>query len=49
MEYNPNAKGTMIPVEYNPIVSSPNGKSTILWKIVFRIGNSHGKSKENTA
>ena len=30
MEYNPNGKGTMIPVKYNPIVSSPNGKSTVL-------------------
>ena len=30
MEYNPNGKGTMAPVEYHPIVSSPNGKSMVL-------------------
>ena len=24
MEYNPNGKGTLVPVEYNPIVSRPS-------------------------
>ena len=43
MEYSPNGKGIMAPVEYTPMVCSPNGKVMFLWKIIFRRGNGHGK------
>ena len=46
MEYNANEKETMIQVEYNPIVSSSSEKSTILWQIIFRTGNRHGKRQK---
>ena len=35
MEYKPNGKGIMTPVEDVLMVYSPNGKD-VLWKIVFR-------------
>ena len=35
MEYKPNGKGIMTPVEDILMVYSPNGKD-VLWKIVFR-------------
>ena len=37
MECNPNGKGTMAPVEYHPIVSSPNGKSMVLRIFFFEL------------
>ena len=43
MEYKPNGKGAVAPVEYNPIVSTPIEKARFYEKIVFRIGNHHGK------
>ena len=35
MEYSPNGKGIMAPMEYIPMVYRPNEKSLVLWKIVF--------------
>ena len=43
VEYSPNGKGIMAPVEYTPFVYSSSGKGTVLWKIHFRSGNGHGK------
>ena len=43
MEYIPNRKGIMVPIEYALMVYSPNRKGIILWKIVFRSGNGHGQ------
>ena len=36
----------MATMKYNPMVYSPNEKGNILWKIVFRSGNCHGKRKK---
>ena len=55
MEYSPSEKGIMGPIEYILKVYGPNGKGIILWKIVFRSGNRHGKRlkkysiKDNTS
>ena len=43
MEYSPNGKGIMTPMEYTPMVSSTKVKGTVLWKIVFWSDNHHGK------
>ena len=43
MEYSPNGGGIIAPMEYTPIVYSPNGKDMLLWKILFWSGNDHGK------
>ena len=37
MEYSPNGKGIMTPMEYTPMVYSPSGKGIALWKIVFEL------------
>ena len=36
MEYSPNENGIMAPMEYKSIGYSPNGKSMVSWKILFR-------------
>ena len=33
----------LAPMEYTPMVSSPNGEDMVLWKILFGSGNGHGK------
>ena len=43
MEYNPNGKSIMVPMEYNNMVYSPNGKGAVLWKTLFRNRNGRGK------
>ena len=43
MEYSPMEKDIMAQMEYTLMVYSPNGKGMVLWKIVFRSGNRHGK------
>ena len=43
MEYIPNGKGIIVPIEYTLTVYSPNGKDIVSWKIIFRSGNGHGK------
>ena len=43
VEYIPNGKGIIIPIEYTLMVYSPNGKVMVLWKIVFQSGNGLGK------
>ena len=43
MEYNPNGKGIMDPMEYVLIAHSPNGQGMVLRKIVFQRDNCHGK------
>ena len=48
MVYGPNVKGIMATMKYTPMVYSPNEKGIVLWKIVFRSGNCHGKRKKNT-
>ena len=35
-------------VSWKGMVYSPNEKGIVLWKIVFRSGNCHGKRKKNT-
>ena len=45
MDYSPNEKGIMAPMEYKPTVYSPNGKSMVSWKILFWCGNGHIKDK----
>ena len=45
IEYSPNEKGIMAPMEYKPMFYSPNGKSMVSWKILFRNGNGHIKDK----
>ena len=37
MKHNINGKGIMAPMEYTLLVYSPNGKSMVLWKIVFEV------------
>ena len=55
MEYSPSEKGIIGPIEYILKVYGPNGKGIVLWKIVFRSGNRHGKRlkkysiKDNTS
>ena len=46
MEYNPNRKSLIAPMEYTLMAYSPNGKGTVLWKIVLWSGNGHGKWSE---
>ena len=43
MEYSPNGKYVMAPMEYIPKFNSPDGKGMILWKIIFGSGNGHVK------
>ena len=43
MEYSPNGKCIMAPMEYTLKVYSPKGKGMLLRRIVFQSGNSHGK------
>ena len=47
MVYGPNGKDIMAPSECNFMVYTPNGKGTVLLKIVFRSGNRHGKRQKN--
>ena len=42
MEYNPNGKDIMAPMEYVLMVHSPNGKGIALRKTVFGRHNCHG-------
>ena len=42
MEYNPNGKDIMAPMEYVLMVHSPNGKGIALRKTVFGRDNCHG-------
>ena len=35
MEYSPFGRDIMVPMDYTPMVNSPNGKGMVLWKIVF--------------
>ena len=42
IEYSSNGKD-MVPMKYNLLVYSPNGKGMVLWKVVFGRGNRHGK------
>lgn len=43
MEYSPNDKDIMVPVEYTPMVNSPNRKNMVLWKALLEGSNGHGK------
>ena len=43
IEYSPNGKDIMTPIEYTSMVYSPNGKLMFLWNIFFQRGNDHGK------
>ena len=43
MEYSPNEKDIMVPVEYTPMVNSPNRKNMVLWKALLEGRNGHGK------
>ena len=43
VEYNPNGKDIMAPMEYILMVHSPNGKGIVLRKTVFGRDNCHGK------
>ena len=43
VEYSPNGKDIMVPMEYKTMVYSPNGKSMVSWKILFRSDNGHTK------
>ena len=43
MEYSPNGKDIMVPMEYTLTVYSPNGKSMVLWKTVLPSSNRQGK------
>ena len=47
MVYGPNGKDIMTPSECSFMVYTPNGKGTVLLKIVFRSGNRHGKRQKN--
>ena len=37
MEYSPNGKDIMAPMDDSPMVYSRNGKAMVLWKIVFEV------------
>ena len=43
MENSPNVKGIMASMKYTTMIYSPNGKSMVLWKILFESDNGHGK------
>ena len=45
MEYSPNGKSIMAPMEHTPMVYSLNEKGMVLWKILSRSGDGHGKRK----
>ena len=47
--YGPNGKGIMAPIEYTLKIYSLNGKSMVLWKILFWSDNHNGKRYKNTA
>ena len=44
MEYSPNWKDIMTPIDYTPMVNSPYEKDMVSWKIVFLSGNHRGKT-----
>ena len=37
VEYSPNGKDIMAPMDDSPMVYSRNGKAMVLWKIVFEV------------
>ena len=43
IEYSPNAKSIMAPMEHTPMVYRLNEKGMALWKGLFWSGNGHGK------
>ena len=45
MEYSPNGKRIMAPMEYTLMVYSSNGKGMVLYNILFWSGNGHSKDK----
>ena len=44
MEYGPNGTDIMAPMDYTPMVNSPNEKGMVLWKIVIWSCKHHGKT-----
>ena len=43
MVHHPIGKGIMASMEYTPIIYSHDGKSIVLWNIVFSSDNRHGQ------
>ena len=43
VDYSPNGKSIMAPMEHTSMVYSFNEKGMVLWNVLFWSGNGHGK------